>query len=148
MQGGERAESRRAGTRHWPAAVHENTVLSSPLPYPPSASSVNLVLELAFATKDLRSMCEDAACAEGIYGPVVAKALVGRVADLRAASHPLELPIVEIRASDESGPERIMIALADGRSLVIAANHAKPPRDANGALVWERVSRVIILCLE
>jgi hypothetical protein len=106
------------------------------------------VLELAFATKELRSVCEDAAYAEAAYGPVVAEALVGRLADLRAAGHPLELPFAEARPSISSDPEHVVVTLAGGRCLVIAANHAKPPRGPNGTLAWQHVNRVIILRVE
>ena len=106
------------------------------------------MLELAFATRALRSACEDAAYAEAVYGPVVAEALVGRLADLRAAGHPLELPFAEPRPAAGGNPEHVVVSLAAGRSLVIAANHAKPPRAASGAIAWECVSRVIVLRLE
>ena len=105
------------------------------------------MLELAFATRELRSACEDAACAEALYGQGVARALVGRIADLRAAGNPLELPIAE-RLCNSNAPEHIVITLAEGRTLVIGANHSKPPRVADGTLDWERVNRVIILRLE
>jgi hypothetical protein len=106
------------------------------------------VLELAFATKELRSACEDAACAEASYGPVVAAALVGRLADLRAAEHPLELPFADARPAAGTDPDRVVVTLAAGRALVIACNHAKPPRGADGAVAWEHVNRIIVLRLE
>lgn len=106
------------------------------------------MLELAFATKELRSACEDAAYAEAIYGTVVTEALVGRLADLRAAGHLLDLPFAGARPASGSDPEHVVITLAAGRALVIAANHAKPPRAADGSVAWERVNRVIILRLE
>jgi len=106
------------------------------------------VLELAFATKELRSLCEDLAGAYEQYGPVVAKALGGRLADLRAASNPLELPSAEPRLAADGDPEHVGIALADGRSLVFTANHIKMPRAADGSVAWEYVSRIMILRLE
>lgn len=105
------------------------------------------MLEVAFATRELRAACEDAACAEASYGTAVAEALVARLADLRAASHPLELPFATAHAGDGDDPEHVVVSLTSDRSLVLAANHAKPPRAADGALAWERVSRVLILRL-
>ncbi len=93
-------------------------------------------------------MCEDAAYAYEAYGPIVADALLGRLADLRAASHPLELPFAESRLAAGQDPEHIVIGLAEGRSLVIAANHRNSPWAANGSVAWEHVSRIIILRLE
>jgi hypothetical protein len=106
------------------------------------------LLELAFKTKELRSVCEDAAHAEALYGPVVTAALVGRLADLRAAEHLLQLPFAEVRPAGGDDPEHIVIALTAGRSLVLAANHVTPPRAPDGAIAWEHVNRVRILRLE
>ena len=106
------------------------------------------MLELAFKTKELRSVCEDAGYAEEVYGPVIARALVGRLADLRAVGHPLELPFAEVRAAADGEPEHVVIGLAAGRSLVIAANHTDPRPMPSGGIAWERVSRIIVLRLE
>jgi hypothetical protein len=106
------------------------------------------VLELAFATEGLRSVSEDAACAYEAYGQVVADSLIARLADLRAASHVLEVPLAEVRAASDSEPEHVVIPLAAGRSLFLCANHARPPRSPTGALVWERINRVRIIRLE
>lgn len=106
------------------------------------------MLELAFATKELRSVCEDAACAEAAYGPFVAQALVGRLADLRASGHALDLPFASIRDASGSDSEQVIVTLAAGRTIVIAANHPTTPRAADGTVRWEHVSRVIILRLE
>jgi hypothetical protein len=106
------------------------------------------LLELAFRTKELRSVCEDAAYAGEVYGSVLAEALVGRLADLRAVGHLLELPFAEVRPAGGSDPEHVVIALAAGRSLVVAANHTTPPRAQSGEIAWERVHRIIILRLE
>lgn len=122
------------------------STLSYLLPAPVAAWSH--VLELAFTSKELRSACQDAACAEAVYGRRVAQALVGRLADLRAASHPLDSPFAEIRPASAGDPEHVVVYLIDGRSLVIACNHEKPPRDGDGLVKWEQVHRVIILRLE
>ena len=106
------------------------------------------MLELAFATKDLRSLCEDAACAYERYSPVVAETLVRRLADLRAASNPVELPFAEPRLAAAGDSEHVVIALAEGHSLVISASHKKIPREADGSVAWKYVSRIIILRLE
>ncbi len=106
------------------------------------------MLELAFATRELRSACEDAAEAETVFGSEIARSIIGRLADLRAAGHPLELPFSEAYPAVGSDPEHLIVTLAAGRRLVIAANHVKPPRAPDGSLVWERVSRVIILRVE
>lgn len=96
----------------------------------------------------MRSVCEDAAHANAIYGPVVTAALVARLADLRAASHPLELPFVHLRPGTDDAPENVAVDLADSRSLIVAANPVAIPRTPGGLVAWEHVNRVIILRLE
>jgi hypothetical protein len=106
------------------------------------------LLELAFKTKELRSMCEDAAHAEALLGPFIADALVGRIADLRAAEHLRDLPFAEIRSAAGNDPEHVVVVLAAERRLIVAANHARPPTGPSGTIAWEHVSRIIILRLE
>lgn len=106
-----------------------------------------LLLELAFATHELRSACEDAAYAEAKYGTAVGAALVARLADLRAAGHPLELPFADARPAEGIEPEHVVVELALGRALVIACNHEKPSRGADGAVMWPYVNRILILRL-
>lgn len=106
------------------------------------------MLELAFESSELRSVCEDAAYAESRFGAIVAEALVSRLADIRAADHLLELPFVSVRQSDEQSQEKAVITLPMGRLLVIAVNHPKPPLAADGSLDWKRVIRVKILSVE
>lgn len=107
------------------------------------------MLELAFATKELRAICEDEMEAAAQLGPETAASLVKRVADLRAASHPLDLPLRQPRVGIGSDADHLFIDL-DGRySIVIRANHANPPRiSGNGAIAWDRVSRIQLLRLE
>lgn len=92
-------------------------------------------------------MCEDANCAFEACG-AAADALLDRLADLRAASHPLELPFAQVRPATDEAPEHVVIDVGGTRSLVVGANHQRPPRTADGLIAWEQVSRVIILRLE
>ena len=105
------------------------------------------MLELAFANKDIRAVCEDAICAFEACGPA-ADALLDRLADLRAASHPLERPFAQARPATDDDPEHVVIDVGGTRSLILGANHQKPPRTADGTIAWKQVSRVIILRLE
>jgi hypothetical protein len=93
-------------------------------------------------------VCEDAACAEATYGTAVAHALIARLADLRAASHPLEPPFSNAQPESDGEPERVTVSLADNRSLVIVANPAATPRTSAGGVAWQHVNRVIVLRLE
>jgi hypothetical protein len=111
---------------------------------------VLFLLEIAFSTRELRAVCEDAAYAEAIYDPALAKSLVSRLADLRAVGHLLELPFAEVRPATGSDPDHVVLGLAEGRTLVLGANHTSPPppRGSNGEIEWEHVYRIIVLRLE
>jgi len=93
-------------------------------------------------------VCEDDAQALLLYGPVVAGSLKNRVGDLRAASHVFELPAIRPRFGEGPDIEHLIIDLADGYTLFLAANHPKPPRDGDGAINWQRVSRVRLLRID
>ena len=123
-------------------------ILPPPRTRPPRSSPKDLVLELAFATKELRTVCEDGARALEEYGPAVASALWGRLADLRAASNPMELPLAVSQPGTGASASHIVIELAAGYSLVLTANHRQMPLQADGSVAWERVSRVIILHID
>ena len=90
-------------------------------------------------------MCEDAARALEEYGPEVAAVLWLRLADLRAASHPLELPFATAHPGADGAPPHIIVELAAKYCLVIAANHRRTPLASDGSVAWEHVSRVLIL---
>jgi proteic killer suppression protein len=106
------------------------------------------LLQLAFRTKKLRSVCEDAAYAEEVYGREIAAALVLRLADLRAAGSPLEVPFAEVRPPAGDIPAHIAVRLAGGLNLILAANHRTPPVSSVGEIAWEHVSRLLILQVE
>lgn len=136
--------------RLWPPTLAPNT-----LHYPYHPTSVArvphpnlLVLEVAFATKELRSVCEDGAVALEVYGQDVSAALWSRLADLRAASHPLELPFAASCPGAGGDAPHVVIELSAGFSLVLAANHRRLPLTADCSVAWEHVSRVLILRLD
>lgn len=104
------------------------------------------MLEIAFATKTLRTLCEDEVQAAEELGATVARALRTRLADLRAATHPLDLPLGQPHVNDEA--EAIIVDLADGYRLVFRCNHPRPPRMDNGSIAWSRVSRIQLLRIE
>ena len=106
-------------------------------------------VELAFATKSLRTICESQANAKRELGPHVAEALKHRLADLHAATSPKDLLVGRPRELDGSGPKRPMaIDLIDGHRIVFSANHPKPPTTESGDLDWSKVSRVKLLRIE
>jgi hypothetical protein len=102
------------------------------------------MLIIAFATLPLRALCEDAAQADREFGEAVAQTLRHRLADLRAASSPLDVPVGNPQPMDENC-ERMALNLRDGFRLLLAPNHVKNPRDANNRVDWKKVRRVKIM---
>lgn len=105
-----------------------------------------VVLQLAFATKALRDLCEHAAKAEAAYGSEVAATIRARVADLRAAVRISDVPVgrpVEIPEE----PGTMSLSLRDGLRLVFRSNHNRTPETA-GRVDWSRVTRIQLLRIE
>lgn len=101
-------------------------------------------MELAFKTRNLRDICEDATTADDRYDERVALHLRARLSDLRAAESPDDLVAGRPRFVDGRRP-LIVLDLSSGFELVCEANHVKPPRKENGALNWLRVHRLKIV---
>jgi len=102
------------------------------------------MLIIAFATLPIRALCEDAAQADRELGGAVAQILRHRLADLRAAACPLDVPMGNPRLTGEKR-ERMTIDLRDGFQLLLIPNHVKTPRDGNDQVDWKKVRRVKIV---
>jgi toxin HigB-1 len=87
-------------------------------------------VELAFETIDLRDVCENEAQAKSLLGLEVAKALVHRLADLRAADAVSDLIAGNPRIVPAGGRELLVIDLLDGIRIHLVPNH---PRGRAGA---------------
>jgi hypothetical protein len=105
-------------------------------------------LELAFANKSLRRLCESEANAKRDLGIRIALKLKRRLADLRAATCVKDL-IVGLPQELQSAHRRhIAVALGDGVQVVLCANHNTLPVLESGGVDWGRVSRIKILRIE
>lgn len=105
-------------------------------------------MELAFATKSLREVCERAERAKRDLGPKVAEKLRRRLADLRAAVSVNDLIAGRPHELDGAHQRRIALDLCDGRRMLFCANHAVLPKLESGKIDWSKVSRVKILRFE
>jgi hypothetical protein len=99
-------------------------------------------LRFAFETKRLRSICEDSAVASSQLGRQSALSLMSRLADMRAAENPTQLPgaLFCLNDSDMS----LRTKLAGGYELVCTVNHVKIPKNESGSMDWHRVTRIKI----
>lgn len=105
-------------------------------------------LEIAFASKSLRTICESEVQAKQELGPTIAEILKHRLADLRAALSIKDLMAGRPRRLDGTDQQYIAIDLCDGYRIVFCANHPYNPISGSGEIDWPRVSRIKILRIE
>ena len=106
------------------------------------------MLEISFAEKHLRSLCENSAKAEAAFGIEAAVRLQRRLADLRAASSVKDLFSVSFGRVNQKLSNELKFKLGGGVSMVIASNHIMPPLLRSGKIDWKKVQRVKILRIE
>jgi len=99
-------------------------------------------LELGFATKGLRRICEQDAWARRELGPDAARALQRRLADLEAVDAITELPwlTVEFGADGDAA-----IEFHPGYWLTILAIRGGADMDHNWAVDWSTVDRIKLM---
>ena len=107
-----------------------------------------IVLYLAFATRQLRTLCESEAMTERAFGIKTAMKLRQRLADLRAAPNASDLIVGQPRDVDANPHPQKVVEIGPGARLVFRANHNTVPRTASGAVDWSHVSRIQILKIE
>jgi hypothetical protein len=100
-------------------------------------------MELAFATRDLRTLCENSDVARDVFGTPAADQLKARLADLRASDNlqeflKLGLPGVGVAKTI------VTIELSQGRRMLLKSNH-RPPGEATE---WQRVRRVQVIAID
>ena len=103
-------------------------------------------MELAFGTKQLRTVCEEDTAAEVAYGLSVSGQLRRRLADLRAARSLVEL-VVGRPTVDPTDEHVLIVDLCDGFVLRLRVNHLDPPRDQVAAIEWGRVRRLQVVSI-
>lgn len=103
------------------------------------------MLDLAFNSKELRTICESEAPAKRKLGVNVAALLKHRVADLRAATSIKDLLVGKPRLLDDSSNQYMVVDLCDGYRVIFCANHPNNPLTESGKIDWLRVSRIKIL---
>jgi hypothetical protein len=100
------------------------------------------ILQLAFETKHLRTVCESSADAIREFGQDVAYALIDRLADLDSAVSIKDVQLGQPQAFENG---ELILDLATSCRLLCCANHPNNPRTTSGAIDWEKVSRVKIV---
>ena len=102
-------------------------------------------MELAFESKELRSICEHEATAKTELGAEIAEALRGRLADLRAATSMDDLIVGNPHTLECRESNYLVIDLCQGHRIVLKANHPENPLTDCGRLDWAKVSRIKVI---
>ncbi len=110
-----------------------------------SLSKVVVILELAFETKKLRTICEKVAHAETQYGEHLATNLRAVLSDIITAEFVSELPNFEVFDFIQKNEPAGSISLGNGAKIVFVINHAKIPVDQIGKIDWFSVRRIKIV---
>lgn len=100
---------------------------------------------IAFDSLPLRAVCEDANQADSDLGPVVARTLRSRLADLRAATSPADLVAGRPRVVVDGDREYMELSVGEGFRILFEANHVNNPRDTASRIDWAKVSRIKIV---
>lgn len=116
------------------------------LTHPHETDAILLMpLEIAFAEKSDRQLCENEAIAVRKLGAKLADKLKRRLADLRAATSVKDIVAGKPQVLHK---HQIAVELCDGYCLFFCANHNTNPLLESDEIDWSRVSRIKILRIE
>lgn len=101
-------------------------------------------LEISFAERHLRDICENETKATETFGEACSKILFSRLSDLRAAE-----TIYDVVAGNPTAISKseFSIDLDKKLKLIIKANHSSNPLINNTEIDWARVSRIKIISI-
>jgi len=105
-------------------------------------------MELAFATVELRSLCQSRKKASGTIGVTGARELEQRLAELVACDTVAEFEALFPRDVLSPSPTTRAIRLEAGYQLMFCSGHVKTPTTASNGTDWTRVTRIKIISLE
>lgn len=100
---------------------------------------------LAFETEQLREICRSEVVAYSLLPPYVAQKLLRRIADIRAATCILKIPLGNPKQVDGKPPGEVCVDICDGYYLMLSAAHQKIPLDGHGNVAWDEVSRIKLI---
>jgi toxin HigB-1 len=105
-------------------------------------------VQLAFAKKALRELCENEARAQSELGARVTEKLKRRLADFRAAGSVKDLVAGRPRELEGGRPDHKAVDLCEGYRIIFCVNHNAIPVLECGAVNWSKVNRVKIVEIE
>lgn len=102
-------------------------------------------MEVAFANRNLRRVCEDTRGAKRRLGHASAKKLQSRIADLVAATRLGDIPAGRPHPLKGSRAGQFAVHLAGGQRLVFVATDDPMPVTDDGATDWKQVTSIRIV---
>ena len=102
-------------------------------------------MDIVFANRKLKKLCERPREAARILGPDSAKKLQSRLADLQAAAQLGEIPAGHPHPLSGSRMGEFAVRLARGHRLVFEANDDPTPNTTDGTTDWKRVTSIRIV---
>jgi proteic killer suppression protein len=102
-------------------------------------------VEIAFAEKSLRMLCENEARAARLLGTKVAGKLRARLADIRSAKKISDVPVGLPREIDSVDGDLMQLNLGKSVFLKFCANHPSNPLLKTGKVDWSKVRRIKIM---
>jgi len=104
-----------------------------------------MALKLAFETEELRDLCTSEVIAYREYPETVAQSLFKRLADIRAASNILYLPVGKPTELNAAPPGLVVVKLSQNHHLLFSAAHQQVPILSTGNVNWGSVNYVKLL---
>ena len=104
-------------------------------------------MELTFATKEIRDICEKKEVAEKEFGEDVALDLRTRIADIRASENLADFPFKNLMLQDKNSKECYIINLKDDHLLKFCVNQADKSYQNGDEIIQEKVYRILIMLI-
>lgn len=104
-----------------------------------------MALEISYADKKIRNICDSEAVALRRLPPNVVKALMHRLTDLNSASNIMDVPLGNPREISGDPPGEYRLDLVDGYFLMFCAVDLNLPINDKNKVDWTKVGRLKLL---
>lgn len=101
-------------------------------------------MEIAFRTKALRTVCLSGEAMDERYGAEGGTHLRRCLADIHAAEFLGDVPLLDITHLTANGGRQVALSVGAGLSMIVSANHQRPPKLLGGGIDWHRVERILV----
>ena len=109
------------------------------------ATSNKIFLELSFSSSEIREVCLSQYTAVREFGSFIGEKLIDRLADLRAATSPIDLIAGNPQPIEIRSNQYYAVYLSENNFLVFSTNQKETPIFDNGYIDWAHIYRIKIL---